>query len=114
MPSYDFECSACGPFTEMRSMALSAEPCPCPDCARPAPRAFFTPPTVLGMDSNRRKAMAVNEEARSAPKLSGKSEKYATKHGTGCSCCSGKKKKGVFRADGAKTFPSARPWMISH
>jgi hypothetical protein len=36
------------------------------------------------------------------------------KHAPGCGCCSGKSKTGILRADGAKTFPSARPWMISH
>jgi putative FmdB family regulatory protein len=115
MPYYDFDCSACGSFTELRPMARACEPCDCPDCGQPAPRGFFTAPVVLGMDGARRKAHAVNEESRSSPKLSGKSEKYSMKHGAGCSCCSGGKTgKGVFRADGAKTFPSARPWMISH
>jgi putative FmdB family regulatory protein len=116
MPYYDFECPDCGPFTELRPMALCAEPCDCPDCGAPAPRGFFTAPVVLGMDSNTKKAMSINEESRHAPKLSSKSDKYGMKHGANCGCCSAKTKNGktLYRADGAKAFPSSRPWMISH
>ncbi len=97
-------------------MALAAEPCECPACGLLAPRGYFTPPTVLGMDGNTKKALAINEESRHAPKLSSKSEKYRLKHGANCSCCSGKSKNGktLYRADGAKAFPASRPWMISH
>ncbi|MCA0417488.1 MAG: zinc ribbon domain-containing protein [Proteobacteria bacterium] len=116
MPYYDFECPDCGPFTELRPMALAAEPCECPACGSAAPRGYFTPPTVLGMDTNTKKAFAINEESRHAPKLSSKSDKYRLKHGANCSCCSGKSKNGktLYRADGAKAFPASRPWMISH
>lgn len=114
MPNYDYECATCGPFTENRPMALSAEPCACPECGALSPRGFFSAPAMFGMDGATRRAHAVNEESRAAPKLLSKSEKYGMKHKAGCTCCSGKTRKGVFRADGAKTFPSARPWMISH
>jgi hypothetical protein len=37
------------------------------------------------------------------------------KHPAGCGCCSTSKKATTVRApDGAKSFPSKRPWMISH
>jgi hypothetical protein len=37
-------------------------------------------------------------------------------HGPGCACCGGGKSKSraVTGADGSKTFPADRPWMISH
>ncbi|MDR7030580.1 hypothetical protein J2X08_004081 [Rhizobium rosettiformans] len=63
------------------------------------------------MDKATRTAIGTNEKAAHEPKTS-----KSLGHRAGCSCCSGapKKSKTVYRADGAKAFPSARPWMISH
>ncbi|MCF3639244.1 zinc ribbon domain-containing protein [Rhizobium sp. TRM95111] len=110
MPYYDYLCDACGPFTELRPMARSAERCDCPACGTPAPRAFFTTPFLASMDKGARVAHATNEKAAHEPKTL-----KNLGHGSGCGCCNGKAKpKAVYRADGAKTFPAARPWMISH
>lgn len=114
MPFYDYECEACGPFTALRPMAASGSPCDCPDCGGEAPRAFLRAPNFALMDASTRSAHATNEKARHEPKVASK-----TGHGAGCSCCSGKgkgvgKSKAVYRPDGSKTFPSARPWQISH
>ena len=109
MPVYEYLCPACGPFTDMRPMSAYAAPCDCPDCGTSAERAFFTVPAVLGMDSANRIAHATKEKSRHEPTKSA-----SGKHAPGCGCCSGKSRAGVFRADGGKTFPSARPWMISH
>ncbi|PKQ08476.1 MAG: FmdB family transcriptional regulator [Alphaproteobacteria bacterium HGW-Alphaproteobacteria-10] len=110
MPVYEYWCESHGLFTSLRSMASFAEPCDCPDCGALAPRVMFTPPHVAGGDRGRMKAHAINERAADSPKrLSG--------HGPGCSCCGGTSKKGratLHRPDGTKSFPSARPWMISH
>ena len=116
MPYYDFECPECGPFTQQRPMALSGDPCECPICDASSPRGFFTTPAVLGMDAHIRKAASINEQSRHAPKLSSKSERYGMKHGANCGCCAPGKKNGktLYRADGARSFPAARPWMISH
>ena len=112
MPYYDYDCPDCGPFTESRAMALSAEPCACPACGDPAPRAFFTTPFFSSLDGATRTARATNEKAAHEPKTA-----KSLGHGPGCGCCSGgglKPSKAVYRAEGTKTFPSARPWMISH
>lgn len=121
MPYYDYACPDCGPFTEMRPMAESAEPAACPGCGAAAPRAFLTAPQLAVMTSDRRQAFATNERSAHAPRSSGEfaAERAGRKksHGAGCSCCStGKagKSRAVHMADGSKTFPSARPWMISH
>lgn len=115
MPVYEYLCAECGPFTELRPMALSAEPCDCPACGASAERAILTAPGLLGMDASRRSAFATNERSRHEPKLSGQTEQGGGKHRAGCACCSGKgRSKSVFTADGGKTFPSKRPWMISH
>jgi hypothetical protein len=38
-----------------------------------------------------------------------------TAHGAGCACCAGKSMRNGKRGkNGAKSFPGARPWMISH
>ena len=110
MPLYEFWCETHGPFEAMRSMADFAEPCDCPDCGAPAARVLMTPPRLGAADRSRMRAHAVNERAADSPK------KLST-HGPGCACCSGAGKKGratLRRPDGSKSFPSARPWMISH
>ncbi|MBN8903512.1 MAG: zinc ribbon domain-containing protein, partial [Rhodospirillales bacterium] len=38
MPTYDYECATCGPFTESRPMAEFAAPQPCPECGTSSPR----------------------------------------------------------------------------
>ncbi|MFY8101533.1 MAG: FmdB family zinc ribbon protein, partial [Allorhizobium sp.] len=44
MPNYDYNCPDCGGFTENRPMAISGDPCDCPQCGTPSPRAFFSTP----------------------------------------------------------------------
>lgn len=38
MPTYEYECVDCGPFSEVRPIAEFERPQPCPDCGAPAPR----------------------------------------------------------------------------
>jgi len=108
MPVYDYECKRCGPFSALRPMAQCAEPLRC-DCGALSARVILRAPAIVCRDAGKRKANAVNEEARHEPKL-------ASKHGLGCGCCGCGKigKRSVSAASGAKSFPSARPWMISH
>ena len=57
--------------------------------------------------------METNERARHEPKISGSYQRM--RHPAGCGCCStGKRGATVTAANGAKAFPSKRPWMISH
>lgn len=111
MPVYDYECRSCGVFTEHRPMADYATPQPCPECGLASPRAFVTAPALAAMDAGRRVAFSTNERAAHEPKL-------LSKHGAGCSCCSSKALSAAPKtkraANGAKSFPAARPWMISH
>ncbi len=105
MPVYDYACEACGPFTVLRPMAQFKDPHDCPDCGTACGRAFLTAPNLASMDAGRRKAFAVNERSAHVPRKS-------SGHGAGCGCCSGTKAKSGPAA--AKSFPNARPWMISH
>jgi hypothetical protein len=64
------------------------------------------------MPADKRKAIAVNERSVHAPKTL---DQYKASHGPGCGCCSTKPSRLVNETrSGAKSFPTARPWMISH
>jgi putative FmdB family regulatory protein len=112
MPVYDYDCRDCGPFTLMRPMVEHDQAGVCPDCRGEAPRAFFVMPNLATMSSTRRKANAVNERSAHAPQTL---DQRNASHGAGCGCCTGLRKRQVTRTSGgAKSFPTARPWMISH
>ena len=118
MPVYDYMCETCGPFTALRPMAQCSDPCACPDCQVPAARAYLNFPSIAGMDSCRRKAFATNERNAHSPTVSRKADRESRGegrgHAPGCACCSGGKGGATVTRDGAKSFPSKRPWMISH
>ncbi|MBS9478632.1 FmdB family zinc ribbon protein [Ancylobacter radicis] len=122
MPVYEYLCESCGDFTAMRPMSEYQAPQPCPDCGASAPRVMLTAPHFSGMARESLVAHATNERAANAPMTTGEfaAKSAAARHGSGCSCCSGgmksrtKKSKTATAASGAKSFPSARPWMISH
>jgi len=111
MPVYEYACARCGPFAALRPMAEYADPQPCPECGSEAPRVLLTAPTLLTMDPRKRTAIATNERSANEPKSS-----KSLGHGPNCGCCgSGKKSRLTLRGkDGSKSFPTSRPWMISH
>ena len=67
MPTYDYECPDCGPFSEVRPMAEYDRPQPCPDCRQEAPRLLTAPALSGGA-----------QEAGAGPAIS---------HAGGCACC---------------------------
>jgi len=73
MPSYDYECEGCGPFTAMRPMAQYRDPCACPECGALAERTLASAPGIASGNAS----------------LPGRSEPGpATKaHPAGCGCC---------------------------
>ena len=118
MPVYEYLCEDCGDFTALRPMSEYQTPQPCPDCGAAAPRVMLTAPHFSGMSRESFTAHATNERAANAPLTPGEF-KAKQKHPSSCSCCSGgmksrSKSKTATAASGAKSFPSARPWMISH
>ena len=84
-------------------MAEWQAPQPCAGCGALAPRAL-TLPSLSAMDGGRRAAFATNERSAHAPRKS--------RHPSSCGCC--KPNKRVAEAVTTKSFPAARPWMISH
>lgn len=115
MPVYEYMCARCGDFTAMRPMAEYEAPQPCPECESLAPRVLLTAPSLAGMGRDTRMAHETNERSRHAPMTNAE---FKAKHRPGCSCCgtmkSRTKKKPEPAATAAKSFPNARPWMISH
>ena len=43
MPSYDYDCDRCGPFSESHPIAEFNLPQPCPACGDPAQRTLTSP-----------------------------------------------------------------------
>ena len=113
MPVYEYLCDDCGPFRDMRPMSECDDPQNCPRCEATARRVILTAPNFFCMPSDKRKAIAINERSAHAPKTL---DQYKASHGPGCGCCSGKKRARLMTKtkSGAKGFPTARPWMISH
>jgi putative FmdB family regulatory protein len=70
MPTYEYECADCGPFSELRPMAEFDRPQPCPDCAALAPRLL----TLAAIGGG-----AQPSDADAAP--------AARSHAGGCACC---------------------------
>lgn len=113
MPLYDYECPACGDFTEFRSMAESAAPHDCPDCGTSAPRVIRTAPAFGALPASVHRAHAINERSADRPSLTSDG---GHRHGPNCGCggANGKGRQVLRGKDGSKAFPTARPWMISH
>lgn len=70
MPTYDYGCASCGPFSETRPMAEFAQPQVCPRCGDLAPRIVVTAPALGG-------GTAAPEASAPRPRM----------HPGGCSCC---------------------------
>ncbi len=112
MPIYEYLCSECGPFTAMRPMAECDLPSGCPICGTSAPRVILTAPHCSTMPAATRLAHSTNERSAYAPRSLAS---LKATHGAACACCSGKSSRLTERnKDGSKSFPSSRPWMISH
>jgi len=91
MPIYEYECRACGSFSDARPMAACAQPAPCPRCARPAARVLSA--TAIGGGGARRPraepSLVVKE--RRPPKVSKTDPLRRPRHDHG-----------------------GRPWMLGH
>ena len=114
MPTYDSACPACGGFDAFRPLGARNEPAACPDCGTASPRVFASAPRLALLEGSTRSAIERNERARHEPK--GSRDYARLRHPAGCGCCSSEVRRSstVTAPNGAKAFPSKRPWMISH
>ncbi|MAS40235.1 MAG: formamidase [Porticoccaceae bacterium] len=112
MPLYDYRCPKHGLFEELVPGAAGSERHPCPGCGAPAARVIATPHALLDMDPGRRDALARNERSRHEPRV----HAQHGSHRPGCGCGSGApaRSRAQQLADGSRTFPARRPWMIGH
>lgn len=69
MPTYEYECGDCGPFSEVRPMVEFDRPQPCPDCGTLAPRLLTL--AAIGGGAQQAEAGAIPARA----------------HAGGCACC---------------------------
>ena len=113
MPTYDHDCPSCGGFEAFRPLSERNQPAACPHCGTASPRVFASAPRLALMSSTTRAAIGINERAQHEPKRSGDYARLKHPPGGGC-CGSGRSKATVTAPNGAKAFPSKRPWMISH
>ena len=63
MPTYEYMCKKCGPFTQLRAMAECELPSTCPECGARAPRVLLTAPGCLTMSAEARQAGVKYERA---------------------------------------------------
>ena len=54
MPTYEYMCKKCGPFTQLRPMAECDLPSACPECGARSPRVILTAPGCLTMSAEER------------------------------------------------------------
>lgn len=73
---------------------------------------MLTAPHCATMPADQRLAHATNERSARAPRPS---SSMKGSHGAGCGCYSGNTSRLMRRGkNGSKSFPTGRPWMISH
>ena len=100
MPTYEYMCKKCGPFTQVRAMAECELPSACPECGARAPRVLLTAPGCLTASAEARKAGAKYERITDGLHEPGKL------HGPGCSCCVGQVSKMARRAKARGSRPA--------
>jgi putative FmdB family regulatory protein len=54
MPTYEYMCKKCGPFTRLRPMGEYDLPFACPECGARSPRVMLTAPGCLTMSTAER------------------------------------------------------------
>lgn len=79
MPLYRYECPACGPFEDWRTLSQATEDVPCPACAAAAPRTIAMP--FLGCVSREtRIAHQRNERSAEEPRVVRREELHGSGH----------------------------------
>ena len=109
MPVYEYKCEDCGVFETMAPMRQFADPCDCPACGAASPRVMLSVPHLSAVSSTTRRAHEVNERASDSPRHSSDGPPQS-----GRGAAAKLSRKAMHRPDGSRSFPAARPWMLSH
>jgi putative FmdB family regulatory protein len=116
MPSYHYDCSACGTFVLWRPIEERNLAATCPECGSEATRLLCAPNLSL-MPAQGRQAHLRNEKSRHEPRVAG-----GHRCGSGCGCGS----PGTARQKSTRTLDlgkvgrfetsrkTKRPWMLGH
>ena len=106
MPVYQYTCASCGSFEDTAPISRFSDPCACPSCGAMSPRNLLSVPQLSTLTSQARAGHMINERASDSPKRASATGLRPT----------GPKIKSHARthADGSKSMPGARPWMLSH
>lgn len=105
MPVYEYICHDCGPFEEIAPLSRFAEPCDCPSCGASSSR-LLSVPQVSAVSGLTRRAHEVNERSADSPKRA--KANGLTPSGPRINT------RAARAADGSKSLPGTRPWMLSH
>ncbi|GII57686.1 hypothetical protein Pth03_60750 [Planotetraspora thailandica] len=68
MATYEFQCSACGPFDVVLPMGTASPYRDCPQCGKPG-RRVFTPPHLARLSPALAGAFAREERSRHEPEV---------------------------------------------
>jgi putative FmdB family regulatory protein len=79
MPTSDYACSDCGPFTRMRPIAQREQPAPCPACQATSPRVIAGAPRLGAVEGSTRQFASAQEAA------AGNYRRFG--HPASCRCC---------------------------
>ncbi|ABE42643.1 zinc ribbon domain-containing protein [Polaromonas sp. JS666] len=78
MPTYDYACTRCGPFTARRPLAVFDQPVPCPACGADAARALSVPASLGARRPQTELGQAAERDGAGYQRL---------RHGGACACC---------------------------
>ncbi|MEL6683340.1 MAG: FmdB family zinc ribbon protein [Pseudomonadota bacterium] len=105
MPIYDYKCGTCGWFQAPAPISRFADPGECPTCGATSERALSTP-QLSTIGTATRAGHLINERASHEPKRA--KANGLTPSGPRI------RRHAPAAKDGSRSFPTKRPWMISH
>ena len=106
MPIYQYICADCGLFEEIAPISQFSDPCDCPTCGASSPRDLLSAPHLSKLTPQARRAHTINERSADSPIRAKANGLQPT----------GPRIRSTSRtaANGSKSMPGNRPWMLSH
>jgi len=103
MPLYEFNCNACGQFTDLRPLSECAASAACPSCGAAASRIISVPRLAI-MERTNRTAWERNERSVHEPRMAKAVHGHDHSHD----------RKGKHRHEQRGRLRGGRPWMLGH